>query len=157
MLINRNGKVFMAKRNRNNRDIATDKCWQMPQGGIDTGETPKDAVYREMREEIGTVNVTLLAESQNWYNYDFPAEVLEKNRMPFRGQTQKWFLFLYLGTDDEFDFTTSEEQEFNAFAWTDLDKITEKVIDFKAAVYRKVAAEFRPLIDEYTKNGGKDS
>ena len=152
MLINRNGKVFMARRNRSNRDISTDKCWQMPQGGIDADETPKDAVYREMMEEIGTNNVTLLAESQNWYNYDFPAEVLQKNNMPFKGQTQKWFLFLFLGKDDEFDFTTSEEQEFNAFAWTDPDKITEKVIDFKAAVYRKVAAEFRPLIEKYEKN-----
>ena len=149
MLINQKGLVFMAKRNRNDRDIVTDKCWQMPQGGIDSGETPRDAVYREMQEEIGTVNVTMLAESQNWYNYDFPQEVLKKNNMKFKGQTQKWFLFLYLGTDADFDFTTSDEQEFNDFAWTPPDMITEKVVDFKADVYRKVLAEFRPLIEEY--------
>ncbi|OPZ76456.1 MAG: RNA pyrophosphohydrolase [Alphaproteobacteria bacterium ADurb.Bin438] len=146
ILINHKGLVFMAKRKVNAKfDIENNKCWQMPQGGIDENETPKDAVYREMMEEIGTNNVKLICESNHWYNYDFPKEVLEKNPLPFIGQTQKWFLFQFMGQDSDFNFEV-HNPEFCDFKWVEIDEIASLVIDFKAPTYEKLIDEFKPII-----------
>lgn len=149
MIINADGLVFMAKRKHKSNNT-NPKCWQMPQGGIDDNESPIDAVYREMMEEIGTNNVELIAESKNWYNYDFPAEVLKTNPMPFDGQTQKWFLFKFLGNDNDFNFTT-DVQEFQDFMWSKIDTVPDMIVEFKADVYKKVVDEFKPIIQNLIK------
>jgi putative (di)nucleoside polyphosphate hydrolase len=147
MIINSEGKVFMAKRKKSKYDIDDNKSWQMPQGGIDSEETPDKAVYREMMEEVGTNNVELIYTSKNWYNYNFPNNVLSHNPLPFKGQTQKWFLFKFLGDDSEFDFET-HNPEFIDFKWVDIDNIADMVIDFKSGVYKNVAKEFKPIIKD---------
>jgi len=95
MLLNALGDVFVAQR----IDMPSD-AWQMPQGGMDAGETPESAAWREMGEEIGTRAAVLMAESRDWYRYDLPDELVPRLwKGQYRGQEQKWFAFRFTGTD----------------------------------------------------------
>ncbi len=141
MLLNGAGLVFVARR----IDTPGD-AWQMPQGGIDAGETPLDAARREMREEIGTDKAELIVESARWRPYDLPRELaagLWRGR--YRGQTQKWFAFRFTGRDADIDIATAEP-EFDAWRWASLDELPSLIVPFKRDVYRDVVAEFRPLL-----------
>lgn len=143
MLINDQKKIWFGLR-------ANRKGWQMPQGGIDTNEDPLTAVYRETLEEIGISSdkLKLLAESSKWYTYDFPFCKKGTLAQYFKGQTQKWFLFRFLGTDSDFNLKQNpKEIEFATFKWEDPDKIVDKVINFKQEVYQQVLDEFLPIIN----------
>jgi putative (di)nucleoside polyphosphate hydrolase len=145
MIINKEKKVFVGKR----ADMATSDLanhWQMPQGGIDSEETPEEAAIREMREEIGTTKVHLLAETPHWLTYEFPeslANVLWGGR--FRGQKQKWFLFEYLGQDGEIDIYTPHP-EFLAWQWVDPETLPELIVPFKQEMYKQILEMFRPYL-----------
>lgn len=141
MIINKQRKVFVAKR------IDTKMlAWQMPQGGIDIGETPSKAAMREMEEEIGTNKGIILAESRSWYSYDIPKFLIQKLwDGNYRGQRQKWFLIEYLGEDEEINLTTSTP-EFTSWKWAEIDKLPEIIIPFKRKLYESVIKEFLPLI-----------
>ena len=142
MLLNANARVFVAQR----VDVRG-AAWQMPQGGIDDGESPREAAMRELKEEIGTDNADILAESQHWHRYDLPAQLIPKvwgGR--YRGQTQKWFALRFTGDDAEIDLE-AHEQEFQAWCWADVDKLPSMIVPFKRDVYDQVIAEFRPLVD----------
>jgi putative (di)nucleoside polyphosphate hydrolase len=145
IILNPDGKVFIGRR----RDIATIEtdlttAWQFPQGGIELGETPHIAALRELREEIGTDNVDIIAESRNWFRYDLPMPLRRTTPGHLRlGQEQKWFLMRYLGDDSDIDIFT-EHPEFSAWQWTNPETIPDMVIQFKRALYREVMSELAP-------------
>jgi putative (di)nucleoside polyphosphate hydrolase len=141
MLVNPDGLVFVGRRT----DTAG-AAWQMPQGGIDAGETPRAAALRELAEEVGTDKAEILAESQDWLNYDLPAEL--QGRIwggRFRGQSQKWFLARFTGKDGDIDINGSHP-EFDDWRWLPLDELSRHIVEFKRAVYDQVVEEFRPLV-----------
>jgi putative (di)nucleoside polyphosphate hydrolase len=140
MLFNPAGQVFVGRR------IDTASAWQMPQGGIDPGEDPRVAALRELKEEIGTDNAVILAESTRWRRYDLPQRLWGRvwgGR--YRGQTQRWFALRFTGTDADIDLGT-HHPEFDAWRWVAIDELPQLVVPFKREVYMDVIAEFRHMI-----------
>ena len=138
MLFSDAGEVFVG-----NRADLEGEHWQMPQGGIDDGESPRDAALRELREEIGTDKAIILAESKDWLPYDFPPGVSQSTRGgKYRGQTQRWFALRFTGSDDDIDLD-AHDMEFKAWRWVALDHLETLIVPFKRPVYRKVIEEFR--------------
>lgn len=121
-------------------------AWQMPQGGIDAGEDPKRAVFRELLEETGTDKAEIVQESADWLSYDLPEQYTKSNRKGlFRGQKQKWFAMRFMGTDSEFDLNLHEKPEFSEWRWARFEKVPELIVPFKRDVYKSVVAEFKDL------------
>lgn len=139
MLLNEDGRVFVARRN----DVPKEeKPWQMPQGGIDDGETPRQAARRELREEIGTDKADIIAESAGWLSYDLPPALIGGFwHGRWRGQSQKWFVLRFTGTAADIDLDT-HVREFDAWKWVDIDALPALVVDFKRPVYDALLAEF---------------
>jgi putative (di)nucleoside polyphosphate hydrolase len=141
MLVNAAGKVFAGK-----RIDQTVEGWQMPQGGIDDGESPRQAVLRELREETGTDKAQIVAELPGWLTYDLPEHLVGiafKGR--FKGQKQKWFLLRFTGSDSDIDLH-AHEPEFADWKWFDLDEIPGLIVPFKRPTYEAVIAGFRDLV-----------
>jgi putative (di)nucleoside polyphosphate hydrolase len=148
MLLNPRGQVFVAQR----VDVRG-SAWQMPQGGIDRGEHPRDAALRELKEEIGTDAAEILAESRHWHNYDLPHHLVPKvwgGR--FRGQTQKWFALLFHGRDADIDLE-AHDPEFQTWCWADLERLPGMIVPFKRDVYDQVIDEFRPVVERVRAGG----
>jgi putative (di)nucleoside polyphosphate hydrolase len=140
MLLNGRGDALVARRADMPPDAA---AWQMPQGGVDWGETPREAALRELEEEIGTANVEIIAETRRWLTYDFPPEVMGRvwgGR--YRGQRLKWFLMRFGGADSEIDLGR-EYREFDAWRWVDPEEVPRLIVAFKRALYDAVLDEFR--------------
>jgi putative (di)nucleoside polyphosphate hydrolase len=142
VLINKEKKVFVARRS----DIK-EPAWQMPQGGVDEGEDLKTAALRELEEETSIKSVKYLTETKGFYYYDFPISK-SKNlyKGEYKGQKQKWFLFLFLGNQDEIDLDT-KHPEFIDYKWTDRKWIIKEIIDFKKDIYDRVFKEFNVFFD----------
>jgi len=137
MLANVEGHVFVA-----DRSDVSEPAWQMPQGGIDEGETAEAAAWRELAEEIGTDRAKLIAESKDWLTYDFPADQLKKAwKGRYRGQRQKWFLFRFAGTDDDIDLD-AHNREFDKWKWVEPQTLPDLIVPFKRTVYEDVLTEF---------------
>jgi putative (di)nucleoside polyphosphate hydrolase len=137
VLINRHSEVFVGRRN----DVRED-AWQMPQGGIDPGESPEEAALRELKEEIGTDKVEILAESKGWLYYDVPSELAQKVwGKQWRGQRQKWFVMLFKGENRDIDVAT-KHPEFNAWRWVPLQELSALAVSFKRQLYLNVLGEF---------------
>lgn len=118
--------------------------WQCPQGGIDPDEAPEVSMWRELYEEIGITKdkADLLAQTDDWYFYDFPDEVLKINQQQFKhssyqGQKQKWFLLDFLGHDSDFDLNI-HEAEFTKWAWFNRQDVIDQIVPFKKRVYEDV-------------------
>ena len=147
-LFNPAGLVFVGRRaNRSQREhTAPGHEWQMPQGGIDAGEQPIEAAYRELREETNVSSVSLLAEAPDWLSYDLPREIgKEAWRGKYRGQSQKWFAFRFEGDESEIDILNpggGHKPEFDAWRWVPLAETAELIIPFKREVYREVVRLF---------------
>jgi putative (di)nucleoside polyphosphate hydrolase len=137
MLINAEGKVWLGRR----ADVTEGKNWQMPQGGIDKGETPKQAALRELKEEIGTNKGEIIAETSDWLTYDLPQEASGRFKGKYRGQKQMWFAIRFTGEDADINIET-EHPEFNAWRWADAADVVEEVVEFKRPVYEQVMAAF---------------
>jgi len=124
--------------------------WQMPQGGIDKNEIPKEAVWREMLEEIGTNNAELIYTSSNWINYDIPKATLET--LPwgrkYIGQTQKWFVFRFTGKNKDINVKT-ENPEFSEWKWAKLESLINNIVPFKKNVYKQIIEEFKKISAKY--------
>ena len=144
MLINDRGLVFVGRR----ADTLND-AWQMPQGGIDTGESPRVAALRELKEEVGTDKAEIVAESRDWLSYDLPPELSKKVwRGRFRGQKQKWFLCRFLGADRDIHLDHHEHPEFDEWRWIEPDLLPRFIVDFKRNLYEDVLREFRAYLPE---------
>lgn len=131
------GRVFAGQR----ADMDT-PAWQMPQGGIDKGETPIEAACRELREETGVKpkHVTVLGETADWLPYDLPPEVLPY-RGKYRGQTQKWVL-MQLDTDEDVIDLSLEDVEFSDWRWMTGKDLLALIVPFKRDIYARVLTEF---------------
>jgi putative (di)nucleoside polyphosphate hydrolase len=140
MLINRDGRVFVAKR------IDTiSEAWQMPQGGIDDGEDPRTAALRELEEEIGTNRAEIIAESADWYSYDLPDEIIPKIwGGKYRGQKQKWFALRFTGSDADINIQTAHP-EFCEWKWVPMHELPNLIVPFKRELYAALVAEFTPF------------
>ena len=135
MLFNQDGKVFVGK-----RIDQTVEGWQMPQGGIDKGEEPREAVLRELQEEVGTAKAQILGEMEAWVTYDLPKHLVGVAfHGKYRGQKQKWFALRFTGTDADIDLT-AHEPEFADFKWVDLKELPDLIVPFKRDTYRQVIA-----------------
>jgi putative (di)nucleoside polyphosphate hydrolase len=141
MLLNRDGRVFVGRRIDMPAGLA---AWQMPQGGIDPGETPRVAALRELGEEVGTVAAEILGESRGWLHYDVPPEIggtMWGGR--YRGQRQNWFAMRFLGEDADIDPAATHHPEFDAWEWVAPARLPELIVPFKRQLYLDVLAEFR--------------
>lgn len=149
MMFNGCGDVWLGRRVPKWDNHLSAMPWQCPQGGMDPGETPEDAAYRELHEETGSSNVALLAESRDWHSYDLPPEALGVALGgKYRGQRQKWFAARFLGDESEFNLIPPppQKQEFDAWRWVPVEQVPGLVIDFKRPIYRAILDEFRPVI-----------
>ena len=118
----------------------------MPQGGIDEGESPVQAVQRELMEETGTDKARVIAEMEEWLTYDLPSELVGSVwRGRYRGQKQKWFAMAFTGQDSDIDLNIHHEPEFDAFKWVSVEALPAEIVAFKKPVYEKVVAEFGVL------------
>lgn len=140
VLFNAEGLVFVGR-----RIDQTAEAWQLPQGGIDEGETPRQAALRELKEEVGTDKARIIAETRDWIDYDLPPDLVGsvwKGR--YRGQRQKWFAARFLGADSDIDIAT-KHPEFDAWRWAPFDQIPQLIVPFKRDLYRRIVEEFRHL------------
>jgi putative (di)nucleoside polyphosphate hydrolase len=144
MLANKNGKIFVGQR----IDNPSSDAWQMPQGGIDKGEQPRDAALRELYEETGISpeNVGIIAQSSKEYYYDLPDDLIGKIwKGKWRGQRQWWFLLRYHGTNKQVRID-SEQPEFSKWQWIDPQQLPHVVVPFKKRLYEQILEEFLDLI-----------
>ena len=142
MMVNEKGYVFVGQRLDNNQN-----AWQMPQGGIDAGEDPETAAYRELLEETGVKkqNVRFVASSSQWLSYDLPEDLIPILwNGKFRGQKQKWFLFKFLGEDGDINIAT-EHPEFSKWKWISKENLLKEIVPFKKSVYENVLKEFKNI------------
>jgi putative (di)nucleoside polyphosphate hydrolase len=151
MLFNHTGLVFVGRRRGKGipEHPRQNHQWQMPQGGIDSGEDPYQAALRELREETNISSTRLLAESPEWYSYDLPADSIRKSwKGRFLGQRQKWFALRFEGEESEIDINTpagGQRPEFDAWRWEEIGRLAELIVPFKRPVYEKVIETFSHL------------
>ncbi len=143
MIINAERKILVGKRLDHPSGY-----WQMPQGGIDENENPEEAVWREMKEEIGSDNAKIIKQSEKWLNYKIPSETL--STLPwgniYIGQTQKWFAFKFMGNDNEINVGT-KNPEFSEWKWSEHNLLVENIVPFKRDVYKEILKEFKELFN----------
>ena len=140
MLFNDEGKVFVGR-----RIDQTVEGWQMPQGGIDKGETPQQAARRELLEEVGTDKAEFIGEMPDWVTYDLPAHLVGiAFRGKYKGQRQKWFALRFTGKDSDIDLT-AHEPEFAEWKWLAIEALPRLIVPFKRDTYAQVIAAFRNL------------
>ncbi|WP_149540278.1 RNA pyrophosphohydrolase [Siccirubricoccus phaeus] len=142
-LFNREGLVLVARRADLPNAEGAPGGWQLPQGGIDAAEDPALAVFRELKEEIGTDAAIILGEHPAWLSYDLPPELLGKALGGrYRGQRQKWFALGFTGRDEEIRLDLDPHPEFDAWRWAPLAGLPEMAVGFKRAIYEVLARDF---------------
>lgn len=139
IVANDRGQVLWARR------VGQD-AWQFPQGGIKSRETPEQALYRELKEEVGLCpeNVEVIGCTRGWLRYKLPRRLLRQNNSSFVGQKQKWFLLRMLADDDRVSFDESGTPEFDFWQWVSYWYPLGQVVAFKRDVYRRAMKELAP-------------
>ena len=141
MLVNPYDEVFVGR-----RVDTRSEAWQMPQGGVDEGETYEQAVMRELEEEAGTSKAKILGHTDTTYSYDLPSYLIPKLwNGQYRGQNQLWYLLRFMGKDNEININTAHP-EFCAWRWAKLDELPHIIVPFKRKLYRTVIKELKPLL-----------
>lgn len=141
MILNPNFEVFVGRRIDSRAE-----AWQMPQGGIDEGESPEIAAMREMKEEIGTNNAEIISSTKHWYQYDLPTYLISKLwNGKYRGQRQKWFLLKFLGNNCEININNNHP-EFSEWKWVKIEELPQIIVPFKKSLYISVIEEFRDVL-----------
>ena len=142
ILLNDRNKVFWGKRARQH-------SWQFPQGGIKQGETPEQAMFRELYEEVGLSpeQVRIVARTREWLRYEVPEQWIRRDlRGNYRGQKQIWFLLRLVGRECDVCLRRSEKPEFDAWRWNEYWVPQDSVIEFKRAVYQAALMELSPYV-----------
>lgn len=145
ILINDDGHVFVGHRLK----MKLETGWQMPQGGIDEGETPEQAAFRELLEEVGTDKAVILSQSEEWLTYDLPDDLIGKQLRGYRGQKQKWFAMRFTGTDADIDLAY-HHPEFDRWKWVDINALPGLIVEFKRPLYEelvRIFAQFAQPVD----------
>jgi putative (di)nucleoside polyphosphate hydrolase len=143
ILVNRRNEVFWGKRLR-------EHSWQFPQGGIDRGESPEQAMFRELFEEVGLEqkSVRIMGRTKDWLRYEVPEQWVRREwRGRYRGQKQIWFLLRLVGRDSEINLRASDHPEFDAWRWSDYWVPLDAVIEFKRGVYSQALDELSRYLD----------
>ena len=149
MLLNPAGRIWIGRRSGMEGEV-----WQMPQGGIEPGESPRAAALRELAEEVGTSRARILAESRDWLTYDLPPELAASRwKGRYRGQAQRWFALGFEGSDAEIDLATHSKPEFDAWRWAELDELAALIVAFKRPLYERVIDELGPLARKLARGG----
>ncbi|MCO5064576.1 MAG: RNA pyrophosphohydrolase [Rhizobiaceae bacterium] len=151
MVLNAEGLVWTGHRKveRDSEMTGSSQLWQMPQGGIDKGESPLEAARREIFEEAGMESLSLVAEAPRWIKYDLPSDRIGITwGGKYRGQKQKWFAFRFEGEETEIRIDpppAGHKAEFDEWAWKPLAQLPSLVVPFKRQVYEQVVAVFAHL------------
>ncbi len=141
IVLNNENQVFVGKR----KDNPIDK-WQMPQGGVDKGESFLNAMKRELFEETSIKNFEILKELEGWFTYELPKNLLGKIwRGKFRGQKQKWYIVRFIGNINEINLNT-ENPEFIEWKWVEIDNLSKIIVEFKREIYKKLTIELKNFI-----------
>jgi putative (di)nucleoside polyphosphate hydrolase len=143
MLINRDKKIFVGKRIDNNSD-----AWQMPQGGLDAGESEDEAMLRELKEETGidSEKIKILQKSANYHYYNLPYKLQKKFwGGKYLGQRQKWYLVEFLGDENDVNIET-ETPEFSEWKWISKNEIVDVIVSFKRELYQDLIKEFAKFL-----------
>ena len=144
VVVNQHSEVLWARR-------AGYSSWQFPQGGIEPGETPEHAAYRELREEIGLSpeHVQLLGRTENWLHYRIPERLLRRSKPTCIGQKQIWFLMHLTADPSQIRFDLGDKAEFDHWKWVDYWQPVEEIIAFKQAVYRTALTELESHLKQH--------
>jgi putative (di)nucleoside polyphosphate hydrolase len=143
LVFNSDGRVLVARR------LGTTDAWQLPQGGLRSGEDPRIAARRELLEEIGTDRVEIIAECSEWLRYDLPEALCGKVwKGRYQGQEQRWFAFRFTGEDADIDVAADSHPEFDAWQWVDIEQLPALAVDFKRALYEQLVEQFRQLVEQ---------
>ena len=149
IIVNQRNEVFWGKRVR-------EHSWQFPQGGIKFGETPEQAMYRELHEETGlkAEHVRVLGRTREWLRYEVPREWVKRDfRGNYRGQKQIWFLLRLIGRDCDVRLRASEHPEFDAWRWHDYWVPLDSVIEFKRDVYKQALHQLVRFLEPVARHG----
>ncbi len=146
VLFDRRGKIFVARRADLPNAEGAPGGWQLPQGGIDEHEDPRAAILRELGEEIGTAEATIIGEHPEWLFYDLPPELLGVALGgKYRGQRQRWFALRFHGGDADIRLDADPDPEFDAWRWAELAELPGLAVPFKRAIYETLALSFAHL------------
>jgi len=144
VLLNEDGRLFWAR--RVHRD-----GWQFPQGGMNSDETPLEAMYRELEEETGlrADHVEVMAETRGWLRYRLPSRYVRRHQRPVCiGQKQVWFLLRFVGHERHLCLDASDKPEFDGWRWVDFWYPAEHVVAFKRQVYERALRQFAPMVED---------
>jgi len=145
VIVNKQGRLFWGKR-------VHQDAWQFPQGGIRENETPQQAVFRELKEEVGLdpSDVRVLGRTEDWLNYDLPKHLVRHNRHPVCiGQKQIWFLLGLETDEDKIQLDWYSEPEFESWKWVDYWLPVKDVVEFKKAVYHQALTELEDHLNKF--------
>lgn len=143
VLLNKKNQIFLGKR-------IGEFSWQLPQGGIKSGELPEQAMLRELFEEVGLLpkHVTILGRTRDWLRYEVPDHYVRRDiRGHYRGQKQIWFLLKMLGQDSDIQLLNNAKPEFDAWRWEEYWQVPDLVIDFKKQVYQLALEELEQFMN----------